>query len=157
MNTNNDNILTDFPAFTPTKYEIKSRIYDNTEKKAFGTIKFYLPEIDRIVRVSCTNESATILENDDDSDFMESFIIAISFIGTLPKDTPQWTPMIKETLKYFAEQKLEMREEFIISAAWLPDSVRENADVDCFQWRVTSDNPTDTAKGGAIIEDEEYN
>jgi hypothetical protein len=159
---------TAFPAFDPEKYEVKARTFGDTGGGCtVGSIKFYLPEIDRSVWVNCTDESAAIYTIDyiwgeDDSFSLENpddaFVIAVIFDNEQPEDVKQWLPLILETLAYTVEQETAQypNHTFTLPVAWLPDSIRENANPNYLARLREQGKKVEIAMGGAIFADDDY-
>ena len=121
-----ENEQSPIPTFDPTKFEIKDRDF------MVGSMRFYLPEIDKYVRIDCDNESASIyaiggnLDNQDDA-----LVYQVTFENELPDDAGQWLAMIKETLAYTIESEIAYfcaGNVVSLPAVWLPDRIRERAD-----------------------------
>jgi hypothetical protein len=109
-----------FPAFTPTKYEIKSRRFESINNTGMiGTLEFYLPEIAESVWVNCHGCGIDVYMNDViwDSDNSGGYdnetaypLYSIEFGEDISDDAVQWLPMIKKALAYTIGQEAAEKE-----------------------------------------------
>lgn len=157
------------PTFDPANHMVKSKIYDNTGGHCMvGTVEFYLPDLDRSVWVNCNNEGVTITSadyswNEDDSGSWERYddvaLYVADFDQTLPDDVQSWLPMIHEALQYTIEQETAYFSEsysFPLPVAWLPESIRQDADPEYLSWMQTEGKAIHITAGNRIVIDESY-
>ncbi|MDR2022800.1 MAG: hypothetical protein LBQ71_06005 [Hungatella sp.] len=154
------------PAFNPTEYEIKSRTYGNTGGGCMvGTLKVYIPEIDKTVWVNCSDEIASIdagdviWDEENDGSWENAYdlnIYSVTLEDEIPEDVRQWLPMIKEALAYTVEQEIAECDFISLPVAWIPDSIREQADKKYLDWLRKKGKRAEIRKNGEIDIDEEY-
>lgn len=157
------------PGFDPDRFEVRNRAYGNTGGGCMvGTAQFYLPELDKSVWLNCNDEGVTITSadyvwNDDHSGSWERYedvlLYHTEFEHDLPEDVVPWLPMIKETLAYTIEQQTAHYREgygFPLPVAWLPESIRQNAEPEYLDWLQAEGKPIRIAGENQILIDEAY-
>ncbi|WP_312645463.1 DUF4406 domain-containing protein [Hydrogenoanaerobacterium sp.] len=156
------------PAFTPDKFEVKSQAYGNTGGGCMvGTVQFYLPELDKSVWVNCNDECVTITSadymwNEDHSESWERYddvlLYQAGFDDALPDDVEPWLPMIKKALEYTIDQETRYFQgrAFSLPTAWLPESIRENADPEYLAWLQAEGKEAQVVYGSNIEMEKDY-
>lgn len=157
------NVIT---SFNPKNFEVKSKVYGNTGGNCMvGTIQFYLPDLDRILWVNCNDESASIttadyMWNTDGSeswDCYEDVLVASFSFDDSPEQWSQWLPMVHETLLYTIEQETAyFKKPFSLPVAWLPDTIRKNAEPGYLEWLQSEGKNAEIEAQGRIVIDEAY-
>jgi hypothetical protein len=153
------------PAFTPTKYEVKSKVYDDSGGSCMvGTLKVYLPEIVKIVWVNCSSDGVyvdagdTVWDSENDGSIENAYdlnIYAVDFDDEIPASIDQWLPIIKETVAYTAEQEIAYLGSISLPVKWLPDAIREKADQKHLDSMEEKGEWVEFDKDGVIIEEED--
>jgi len=153
-----------FPSFDPMRYEIKNNRY--YRKIGLGTAKFYLPEIDRTVWISCDNRfiriQADVVRDKDGNDGYDEtdgyLSLCFTVANEMSDDIVQWLPMIKETLIYtIRHNALHFPEQiYSLPVALLPDSIRINADSDYLAWLQERGENADIEGGRDVIVYDNY-
>ncbi|WP_313180817.1 DUF7768 domain-containing protein [Lacrimispora sp.] len=156
------------PSFTPNTFEVKSQIYGDTGGHCMvGTVQFYLPELDKCVWISCNDEcviisSADSTWNEDGSDSWERYeevmLYMTPFDQEIPEDARPWLPMIYKTLEYTIEQETKYLNNYAFSlpVAWLPESIKKNADLEYLTWLQAEGKEAQVVRGGKIQIEKNY-
>jgi hypothetical protein len=156
------------PAFSSDRFEVKNQVYGNTGGGCMvGTVQFYLPELDKSVWVNCNDECAVIssadhIWNEDGSDSWERSgdvtLYTVFFEQELPEDASSWLPMISKALEYTIDQETRhfRGRAFSLPAAWLPESIRKNADPEYLAWLQAEGKEAQVVHGGRIEIEEGY-
>lgn len=156
------------PAFTPDKFEVKSQAYGNTGGGCMvGTVQFYLPELDKSVWVNCNDEYVTITSadyvwNEDRRESWERYndvlLYQAQYLHEFPECVTPWLPMIHKALEYTIEQETSYTRgrAFSLPPAWLPESIRENADPEYLAWLQAEGKEAQVVCGGRIEMEKDY-
>ena len=170
----NDKKLIDssnFPAFRPDSFEIRTQIYDDTGGGCMvGTVEFYLPKADTSVWINCTNESVAVFSTDtiwseDDSNTWGKEDDYLLFRADLDDGVSYaanpWLKMIKEALAYTVEQEASHpfnRSDigFPLPVEWLPDSIKERVEPAYIDWLKEQGKKINIGKDGTIVADKDY-
>ena len=129
-----------FPAFNPNNFEIKTQIYEDTGGSYMvGSVEFYLPEADTSVWVNCNNETVSIytldiIWSEDNSyawDKSDDYVLFYAILNdSISYAANPWLKMIKEALEFTIENETSLpydQEDIIfpLRVDWLPDSIKE--------------------------------
>jgi len=156
------------PSFSPDKFEVKSQAYGNTGGGCMvGTVQFHLSELDKSVWVNCNDECVTVTSadyiwNDDHSESWERYddvlLYQAGFDDVLPDDVEPWLPMIKKALEYTIDQETTYSKgrAFSLPTAWLPESIRKNAEPEYLAWLQTEGKEAQVVCGGRIEIEKDY-
>ena len=117
------------PDFDPEDYVATGQAYGNTGGGCMvGTMAFRLPSLDRSVWVNCNDErvvitSADYVWNEDHSGswkrYEDVLLFQADFQASQPEDLGAWLPMVREALRYTAEQELSrLGKTLKIPASW---------------------------------------
>ena len=77
----------------------------------------------------------------------------------MPDCIERWLPMIMETTLYIIEQESSSSSEytFDLPVAWLPDSIRKNANLEYLAWLQENGERAKIGKNGMLVVDAAYN
>lgn len=156
------------PSFTPDAFEVKNQIYGDTGGHCMvGTVQFYLPELNKCVWINCNDEciiisSADSTWNEDGSDSWERYedvmLYMAPFDQEIPEDARPWLPMIYKTLEYTIDQETKNLNNYAFSlpVAWLPESIKKNADPEYLAWLQVRGKEAQVVRGGRIQIETDY-
>ncbi len=151
-----------YPIFNPEKFEVENQVYGNTGGNCMvGTVRFYLPDINKSVWVNCNKEcalitSADIIWNEDGSESWERpeqvNLYTVFFEQEIPQAAASWLPMIHKTLEYTIEQETKCfpGNSFMLPVSWLPESIKENVNPEYLEWLCAEGKKARIVHGGNI-------
>lgn len=125
-----------------------------------GTLKVYLPEIDKMVWVNCNSEGVgvdagdTVWDSENDDSCGNAYDLNIYYVelnNEIPADITQWLPIIKEALAYTVEQEIAYLGSFSLPVEWIPDAIREKIDANYLKELKEKGEPVDIGKDGVIV------